>query len=419
MVTDAMMASVTSPPVASRTYAYSSIAAYEALRPAYPHFRSLAGQLHGLEPVPAPPTDGEVVLSFASVHAFLKVAEALVFAPEPVAAQRAELHRLARAEGVNEEVMERSAAYGDAVAAHILAWAGTDQIKAARAAPRLPMRQEPGRWIPTPPAYMDAVEPNWAMLRPFVIASADQFRPIPPVPYDMTEGSEFYRLALEVYDVTRALTPEQREIASFWDCNPFALQSHGHVMSSVKKMSPGGHWMGIARIVLRDRKEALMRSTEAYARVAMATSDGFVSSWDEKFNSIRVRPVTVIQQEIDPAWMPLLQTPPFPEYTSGHSVISAAAAEVLTAMFGEEVAFDDDTETAFGLPIRSFTSFQQAAEEAAISRLYGGIHYRDAIDVGLDQGRRIGRMVALVETDRPTLTGTLGPVTPLASAAVR
>jgi hypothetical protein len=405
VVTSAMIESVTSPPVASRTYSYASVAAYETLRHGSPRFRSFAGQIEHLDPVPAPPQGGDLLLPLASVHAFLKVAEALVFAPEPVAAHRAELHLRAREEGVPSAVIERSAAYGDAVAAHVLAWASGDNIKGARAAARLEVRQEPGRWTPTPPAYMDALEPNWATVRPFVLASASQLRPAPPVRFDLAVGSEFRRLVLEVYDATRSMTAEQREIASFWDCNPFALQSHGHVMSSVKKMSPGGHWMGITGIVLRDRGEDLLRSAEAYSRVAMATADGFISSWDEKYHSIRVRPVTVIQQEIDASWMPLLQTPPFPEYTSGHSVISSAAAEVLTDLFGENVSFDDDTEVPFGLPVRSFGSFHAAAAEAAISRLYGGIHYRDAIEVGLVQGRQVGRLVALLETDEPKLTG--------------
>lgn len=402
VVTWAMIESITSPPVSSRTYSYASIAAYEVLRSGEPGYRSLAGQVNELTPLPEP--EGKEHLPLAGLHAFLTVAEALVFKPEPVAAEREELVAQARAERIDEEVIEASLHYGEAVAAHVLAWAAEDGIKAARAAPRLEIQREPGLWIPTPPAYMDPVEPNWGTIRPFALDSPDQFRPIPPVPYDMTEGSEFYDLMMEVYDAGEQLTPEQREIAAFWDCNPFALESIGHMMVAAKKMSPGGHWIGIARIVLRDLDASLLRSAEAYARVGMATSDGFISSWDEKYHSVRVRPVTVIQELIDPEWMPVLQTPPFPEYTSGHSVISMAAAEVLTAMFGDQVNYVDDTEVPFGLPTRSFKSFYQAAQEAAISRLYGGIHYRDAIDVGMLQGSQVGKMVAMLETDQPMRT---------------
>lgn len=415
VVTATMIESITSPPVSSRTYAYASIAAYEVLRHGAPAYRSLAGQVNELTAVPPP--SGSEHLPLAGLHAFLTVAEALVFLPEPVAAQRDEIIAQARAERIEEKVIEASLEYGEAVAAHILAWAAEDGINAARAAPRLEIQREPGLWIPTPPAYMDPIEPNWGTIRPFALSSPDQFRPVPPVPYDMSDSSEFYRLVREVYETGKQLTPEQREIAAFWDCNPFALESIGHMMVAAKKMSPGGHWIGISRIVLRDADASLLRTAEAYARVGMATSDGFISSWDEKYHSIRIRPVTVIQQEIDPEWMPVLQTPPFPEYTSGHSVISMAAAEVLTAMFGEEVSFRDDTEVPFGLPVRTFDSFYEAAHEAAISRLYGGIHYRDAIDVGILQGSLVGRQVALLETDRPLLTGTQEPAAILASTA--
>jgi len=249
------------------------------------------------------------------------------------------------------------------------------------------------------------VEPNWWMLRPFVLDSAAEVVPPPPVPYDMRKGSPFYRLVMEVYEAGKNLTPEQRWIAGFWDCNPFTVYPEGHFMSSAKKITPGGHWMGITAIAMRQTGADMMRSAEAYARVAIALSDAFVSNWREKYRSVRVRPVTVIQERIDPTWEPLLQTPPFPEYTSGHSVISTAAAEVLTDLLGEEFAFTDDTELPFGIAPRSFRSFREAAAEAAISRLYGGIHYRDAIEDGVVQGRAIGRaVVARVHTSPPRIT---------------
>ncbi|HEY8485586.1 MAG TPA: vanadium-dependent haloperoxidase [Longimicrobiales bacterium] len=404
-VTEAMMQSVTSPPVAARTYAYSSVAAYEALRHGHEGYRSLAGQLNELQPVPEPEPGVEYLLPLAGVNAFLTVAEALVFAPEKVAAHRDTLIRRLRENGIPKRVLERSFEYGAAVARHVLDWAATDNIKLARAAPRLQIRHEPGLWVPTPPGYMDAVEPNWWMLRPFVLDSAAEVVPPPPVPYDMRKGSPFYRLVMEVYETGKNLTPEQRWIAGFWDCNPFTVYPEGHFMSSAKKITPGGHWMGITAIAMRQTGADMMRSAEAYARVAIALSDAFVSNWREKYRSVRVRPVTVIQERIDPTWEPLLQTPPFPEYTSGHSVISTAAAEVLTDLLGEEFAFTDDTELPFGIAPRSFRSFREAAAEAAISRLYGGIHYRDAIEDGVVQGRAIGRaVVARVHTSPPRIT---------------
>jgi membrane-associated phospholipid phosphatase len=240
---------------------------------------------------------------------------------------------------------------------------------------------------------MDAVEPNWNVLRPFVLDSASQFRPEPPFVYDTARGSPFFREVREVYETTRALTAEQRSIAAFWDCNPYVMHVQGHTMFATKKVSPGGHWMGIVGIAARKSGASPLESAEAYARTAIALADGFLSSWDEKYRSNLVRPETVINRYVDETWQPLLQTPPFPEYTSGHSVISTAAAQVLTDQFGDRSAFTDSTEIAYGLPVRSFTSFADAAAEAAISRLYGGIHFRRAIEQGIIQGRNVGALV--------------------------
>ena len=151
--------------------------------------------------------------------------------------------------------------------------------------------------------------------------------------------------------------------------------------------------MGIVATAAHKSRASLLQSSEAYALTALALADGFISSWEEKFRSNVVRPETMINAHFDEGWQPLLQTPPFPEYTSGHSVISTAAATVLTNVFGESFAFTDSTEMTYGLPVRSFTSFNQAAAEAAISRLYGGIHYRMAIEAGITQGRGVGELV--------------------------
>ncbi len=131
----------------------------------------------------------------------------------------------------------------------------------------------------------------------------------------------------------------------------------------------------------------------AYTKTSIALMDAFISCWDEKYRSNLIRPETLINEHIDEDWQPVLQTPPFPEYTSGHSVVSGAAATTLTDIFGDQFSFDDDTEVAYGLPIRSFSSFNEAADEAAISRMYGGIHYRVAVEVGVKQGRDLGDFV--------------------------
>jgi len=251
--------------------------------------------------------------------------------------------------------------------------------------------------------------------------SSSQFRPKPPFRFDMTTGSPFFRQANEVFETGKRLTDEQRRIVAFWDDNPYVMHVQGHTMFATKKATPGGHWIGITAIAARKAGADLMRSAAAYARTAIALADGFVSCWDEKYRSNLVRPETVINAYLDERWQPALQTPPFPEYTSGHSVISAAAATVLTDEFGGGFAFDDGTAVAYGLPVRSFTSFEQAAAEAAISRLYGGIHYRMAIEEGAVQGRKVGELVVRrVRTRAEQLSGqrpggfVLMTITPLA-----
>ena len=196
-----------------------------------------------------------------------------------------------------------------------------------------------------------------------------------------------------MYNTGKNLSPEQRDIALFWDCNPFFVNTSGHLMYATKKLSPGGHWISITGIAARNSNKNLAETIQAYTMVSIALYDGFISCWDEKYRSNYIRPETVINAMVDESWRPLLQTPPFPEYTSGHSVISNAAAVVLTHLFGNDFAFADDTETAFGLPVRYFNSFIEAAEEAAISRLYGGIHFYDAIENGKLQGLNLGRHI--------------------------
>jgi hypothetical protein len=240
---------------------------------------------------------------------------------------------------------------------------------------------------------MAAVEPYWNIIRPLTLDSANQFRPLPVLPYSKDSSSDFYREAYEVYTIGKSLTREQLDIANFWDCNPYFLNVGGHLNFATKKISPGGHWILITGIACRKTDADIIRSAAAYTLASIAMFDGFISCWDEKFRSNLVRPETYINANIDESWRPVLQTPPFPEYPSGHSVISTAAAKVLTHLFGENFSFRDDSELKYGLPERHFTSFAQARNEAAISRLYGGIHYRAAIINGQSQGEKVGEWV--------------------------
>lgn len=393
-VTDVMVHDIFSPPVASRIYAYVTVAGYEALRFTDVHYISFAGQLNGLQAMPLPDKQHLPNYSIAAVNAVLLVGSTMVISEEKVDQYRAQMIKEWKAMGVPADVLNNSLGFGKMIADHILAWAAKDNYKESRSYPRYTIHDDSGSWKPTPPAYMKAVEPNWNALRPFLLDSAQQFKPLPAVSFSKDTASRFYKEAKHVHEVTSKLTDEQVAIANFWDCNPFKMNVSGHVMFATKKISPGGHWINITAVVCRQVGANALRCAEAYACVSVAVADAFISCWDEKYRSSVIRPETYINRYMDPSWMPLLQTPPFPEYTSGHSVVSAASAVILNKLFGDHFTFTDATENEFGLPARKFSSFMQAAEEAAISRIYGGIHYLPSINNGVAEGKAIGTFVA-------------------------
>ena len=395
MLTDVMVHDIFSPPVASRIYVYSSIAAYETMVSGNPDFISLAGQLTALDKIPLPNKDHQICFPVAAVHAYVKVGTRLIFSEDKMDDFISEMHKTYKEAGVPQGVLNQSKKYGEEVANHIIAWADKDNYKQTRTFPKYSIDEDPTRWQPTPPAYMDAVEPSWNKIRPFIMERADQFAPPPPTPFSSDENSQFYKEALEVYNLGNdsISVEEKKDIASFWDCNPFVSHFSGHVMFATKKISPGGHWIGITKLAALKAKLDFMKTAEAYAWVSIGLADAFISCWDEKYRSELIRPETYINKYIDDKWMPTLQTPPFPEYTSGHSVASATTAEILTHLFGEDFEFEDTVEKEFGLPTRNFQSFKQAASEAAMSRLWGGIHYMPAIVNGSRQGSNLGSFI--------------------------
>ncbi|MBC2837861.1 vanadium-dependent haloperoxidase [Robiginitalea sp. SC105] len=396
-VTEVMVHDIFSPPVASRIYVYPNIAAYEIMALQNTAYQSLSGQVSGLGNIPEPADGAGVNYPLAAMVAHMDLSRQLIFSEDRIIAFRDSLY----AEWVdrNPDEFEVSRDYGMEVASYIANWMDKDNYKQTRTMSKFTVNtDEPSRWQPTPPAYMEGIEPHWSKIRTLVIDSAAQFKPAPPAPFSMEPGSDFHRELMEVYEVGNAITEkgdesEEVAIARFWDCNPYVSVTRGHLMFATKKISPGAHWIGITKIACRKDGSDFDKTVFAYTKTSMAIFDGFISCWDEKYRSNLIRPETLINQHIDDSWKPVLQTPPFPEYTSGHSVVSGAAATALTSIFGDQFAFDDDTELPYGLPVRSYDSFNQASAEAAISRMYGGIHYRMAIEVGLQQGRSLGDFV--------------------------
>jgi hypothetical protein len=375
-----------SPPVASRALAYMGVTLFEALVPGILDGRSLAGQVRDLVPLPRAGRNTAydwAIVANSALAAMARDQFPTASAGDLAAIDGLEAGILAGARhGVPLGVVRRSIDRGRLVAAAILEWSMTDgghEGFANNFAPYEPPAG-PGLWVPTPPGFLPALQPYWGNCRTFATASGAECRPDDPTPYDGDPTSAFFADGLEVYEAVNGLANEQRAVALFWSDDPGAT------------VTPPGHSVSILTQMIRLRGSSLAEAAIAYAKVGMAVADAFICCWHTKFQVNLLRPVTYIQALIDPAWGSLLTTPPFPEFTSGHSVQSGAAATVLTDLFGD-VAFTDHTHDDRGLPSRSFPSFWDAAGEAAISRLYGGIHFRPAIELGLEQGRCVGEHI--------------------------
>ncbi len=405
-LTEVIIHDAFSPPVASRIYAYTSLAAYEALRPQKPDYPSIAAQLNGFAAMPAPEPGKEYNPLLAATKAFFTVAEKITFSKDTLAHYQDKVYRDFKSL-LDKETFERSLAYGEAVGKKVLERTAKDNYKETRGMAKFLGETADGKWRPTPPDYLDAAEPYWGQILPLAVDSASQFPcPAPPV-FSKDTTSAFYKNAYEVYQFGKNLTEEQVTIAKFWDDNPFVMEHAGHLMFATKKITPVGHWMGITTIACKMKDLDAVETAQAYVMTATAIYDAFICCWEEKYRTQVVRPVTVINEMIDRSWQPLLQTPAFPEYTSGHSGISAAAAAVLTHRFGDNFAFEDTSDLEYIGMKRSFASFQQAADEASISRVYGGIHYRTGVEMGAMQGRKIAHYILdkiMLKTDQPSLT---------------
>jgi hypothetical protein len=388
-----MMHDVVNPPAAARYYAYCMLGAYEIVSQHDVSLIPLSNLLKQYKRTVITTLPKYYDQHIAAVYCIMETGRLML--PSGYRLQEDEEQFIAEQQKakVPKAILDSSVAVASYMAARIVDYSKADRYGKLSAQLRYTPIKGDGFWYPTPPAYMEAVEPNWKTIRPLLIDSCNQFVPLPPVTFSKDSNSEFYRLAREVYDASVKPTPEQLNIASFWDCNPFVVATSGHMSIGFKKISPGGHWMNIAAIAAQKAQLSFAETITVQMLTGITIMDAFISCWDEKYRSNRIRPETYINRYIDIKWQPLLQTPPFPEYTSGHSVVSTAAAEVLTYLFGDQLAFTDNSEELFEIPARSFTSFRQAAAEAAISRLYGGIHYRDAIDNGAKEGKQLGAFI--------------------------
>jgi len=422
-----------SPPKASRVLAYSSVALYQGLYNGLDGYESLSNQLNELdlsEEFDASKNYNWYVVGITSQKEMLNY---LYKDTSPASLQQIEelyTLQLQSEENISRSsIIERSVEYGETLGKELVLWAQTDGYAETRNKEYL-FEPQYSQWIPTANIssaslslnpvlnivtkydstgknsvskdaglYSDrmlttnrpqqitnervAMEPFWGELRTFALDSLSSFDPVKPFEYSENKSSDFYKEALVVYNSTKDLTDWEKETAHFWADNPGQTGT------------PPGHWFSIMSQLIDQKELKLSKALEMYVLTNISMADAFISCWREKYESMVIRPETYIQRVIDENWRNIIVTPPFPEYTSGHSVCSGAAAEVLTFVLGDNVSFTDRThEHQYGFKARTYSSFYEAADEAAISRLYGGIHYPMAIYNGLDQGKAIGQNIA-------------------------
>lgn len=425
------------PPVAARISAYAAVALYEGYAAdSRSSLRSLAGQLNGLPSLPPLAAGDAVDGATVAAEAERVVADSLF--RDGLPSTRRTIDSLAQAQavartmaGVSAAERARSLDHGRALGHAILAWAATDSFFATRgrAYPPPSKRQEwsntanVSQFVPqilsgqsdlvqltnpnlhedieratskgtftnrpkpegatTLPTFnpIKPTEPYWGQLRTFVLSDGDACAPPPPPAYSDVPGSEFWKMGKQFHDTVKSLTPAQKTIALFWADNPIATGT------------PGFHWISVVNLMVARRHLSAEQAVEVYALTSLAIADAFIGCWREKYRSNVVRPITYVQRVFDKDFQTVIPTPPFPEYTSGHSVQSAAAVEVMIALLGDTVSYIDSTQTDIGQPPRPFASLSAALSEIAISRVYAGVHYFPAVTNGVQQGQCIGRTV--------------------------
>ena len=389
-----------SPPVAARALGYLGLALYESVVPGMSGYQSLAGQLNELSSLPWAQPDEP--LHWPTVaNAALATMTRMMFS-NASAENKARIDTLERGlplkytqdfdpNSVTPDISNRSETFGKLMAMAIMTWARTDGGHEAwgpirRSQANYVPPSGSGKWSATPPAFASALLPYWGQNRPMVLKTAADCPAPPPPAYSEETNSVYYKEGLEVYKISTAATQEQRQFALYW------------AVDAGKTPTPAGHWAYIANDLLKSRKASLATAAETFARLNLAMSDAFVAGWNTKYTLNLIRPVTYVQLGIDSNWTPsLMPTPPFPDYPSGHSVQSAAASRVLEQLFGADTLFTDNTHNDRGWGPRNFKSFKAAADEAAVSRLYAGIHYRFSIEGGKPQGRCVADKVLALQ----------------------
>lgn len=384
------MEDIYSPPVATRVFAYPYLIAHELML-------NKDGESILIERI----NDAHYIISsdsisinheIAAVHGFYLVAKKLVFSEHLIDEWYDGLKNRYSAMGVSNRILDNSFRYTERQFKFFDLWIDDDNYAKVKADDFYTNKTTDSSWVLTPPNYEPALEPNWKNMRPMFISNLSDFYPRSRPSFSIDKNSEFFKHANMVYEQSIKLGDEEKEIALHWDCNPNEYVNEGHSTYFKHKMSPPGHWLSIAEVLTKTSSATFKETLFTFAATSASMYDGIISCWDTKYSEDLIRPVTYINRYIDRTWEPFIQTPPFPEYTSGHSVTSGCASAVLERIY-PNLSFTDTSEVQFGLPARKYLSIHDAGEEASLSRFYGGIHYRYGIDNGLEQGRKIGLYV--------------------------
>ncbi|MGG9963895.1 vanadium-dependent haloperoxidase [Ferruginibacter sp. SUN106] len=392
LLVNTVMEDLFTPPIASRIYVYPNIAFYECIRLDDPSLPTLTGKLNGLKTLPALPANKKVDNFIAACASFSYVAQTLVGTEYKIENWRTAFTDSLMRQG-DTMVIKNSVQYGRLVADSIIAWTKRDNYLKSRGLMRYVISHKPGDWQPTPLDYAQGLEPHWNTIRPLTLSSPSQFSPKEKLVYSMDKKSMFYKTMMECYNIVNNLDSVRKATALYWDDNPNVSANIGHLNYFIHKISPGGHWVMIAGQACAEKNISVTKSAQVYALTTVAIFDAFISCWDEKYKINLIRPITIINRNVDRNWVPFIQTPPFPEFTSGHSVTSNAASTILTALLGDNYVFTDKTEIPFGQGTRTFNSFYEASLESSTSRVYGGIHYPETARISVLQGKAIGKNV--------------------------
>jgi PAP2 superfamily len=363
----------------SRHFAYTGIALFESLAPGLTGTdKKWSSKWNGLTGLPVAANANNYYFP-ANANAALATINRSFFSAAN-AADKAAIDSLEAA--LNQEFLltktaseiGTSSQFGKDVATAVFNWAETDGYKNANASYTVPTGA--GLWKPTPPAFAAPLTPYWGNNRNIIIGSTTNTQPAAPIVYSTEPSSSFYQMVKQVYDVSQVLTDDQKAMAIFW--------------RDIPGVSSPGHWLSILQQVIQHSGAKLDKTALAYALTGIAINDALISCFQTKYQYNLVRPVTYIREVMGhSAWNTFIGTPAHPEYSSAHASLSAAAADILTELFGKPQTFIDHTYDYLSLPPRTYPSFTAIGEEAGMSRLYAGIHYLPSITLGLAQGRKV------------------------------